>query len=247
MSDSLRRREFMKSVGLGTVAAALGGSAACAAQGGAAAGSPIAAAAAAADGYTLPPLPYGYDALEPFLGRQTLTLHHDKHHQGYVNGLNGVLSKLQAARTAGEYGAVKSLSRDLAFHGSGHVLHTIYWQSMRPGGRPLEGEFAAAVRRDFGSTEAFLQQFAAATKAVEASGWGVVAYEPIGDRVLVLQAEKHQDLTVWGVAPLLVCDVWEHAYYLDYQNRRGEYVDAFMGVADWGFAAERYMDARAEG
>jgi Fe-Mn family superoxide dismutase len=236
----------MKSVGLGTVAAALGGSAACAAQGGAAAGSPIAAAAAAADNYTLPPLPYGYDALEPFLGRQTLTLHHDKHHQGYVNGLNGVLGKLRDARAAGDYGDIKSLSRDLAFHGSGHVLHTMYWQSMRPGGRPLEGEFAAAVRGDFGSTEAFLQQFAAATKAVEASGWGVVAYEPIGDRVLVLQAEKHQDLTVWGVTPLLVCDVWEHAYYLDYQNRRGEYVDAFMGVADWGFAAERYTEARGE-
>jgi Fe-Mn family superoxide dismutase len=242
MRKSMGRRDFVKALGIGSVAAAAGGGTACSAL-----GTQRAAALAALGGmedgrYALPPLPYGYDALEPFLGEQTLRLHHDRHHQGYVNGLNATLEKLAAARAAADHSAIKHLSRDLAFHGSGHVLHTLFWNSMRPGGRALSGGLAGAVERDFGSKGAFLAQFAAATKAVEASGWGVVAYEPMGGKLLVLQAEKHQNLTVWGVAPLLVCDVWEHAYYLDYQNRRGEFVDGFLGVADWEFAGRRYAE-----
>ncbi|MFW6188921.1 MAG: superoxide dismutase [Planctomycetota bacterium] len=194
--------------------------------------------------YVLPDLPYDYDALEPFLGEQTLRLHHDKHHQGYVNGLNATLEKLQAARQAGDWSSIQSLSRDLAYHGSGAVLHAVFWNSMTPGGSPMEGELAEAVEQQYGSVGAFLDQFAAATKAVEASGWGVVAYEPVGERVLALQAEKHQNLAIWGVTPLLVCDVWEHAYYLDYQNRRGEFVDGFRTVANWNFADARYRAAR---
>jgi Fe-Mn family superoxide dismutase len=242
MGDALGRRDFMRAVGMGTMAAAISG---CAT--GAQASAAAAMTGAAGDHrYLLPPLPYDYDALEPFLGRQTLQLHHDRHHQGYVNGLNGALDSMAGARSSGDMSGIKHLSRDLAFHGSGHMLHTLYWQSMVPGGTALNGPLAQAVTQQFGSKEAFLNQFAAATKAVEASGWGVVAYEGMGDRVLVLQAEKHQDLTVWGVAPLLVCDVWEHAYYLDYQNRRGQYVDAFLGAANWEFAGRRYVMARGD-
>lgn len=242
MGDALDRRDFIRAVGMGTVAAAIGG---CAT--GAQTSAATAAMSAVGDHrYLLPALPYDYDALEPFLGRRTLQLHHD-HHQGYVNGLNSTLDSLAQARAKGDMSAIKHLSRDLAFHGSGHMLHTFYWQSMVPGGAALAGPLAETVERQFGSTEAFLGQFSAATKAVEASGWGVVAYEAMGDRVLVLQAEKHQDLTVWGVVPLLVCDAWEHAYYLDYQNRRGEYVDGFMGVANWQFAGRRYAMAHSEG
>jgi Fe-Mn family superoxide dismutase len=231
------RREFMKAAGVTSMAAAVGLGASCAsaAQAGMAGLLPV-----EDDEYGLPPLPYDYDALEPFLGEQTLRLHHDKHHQGYVNGLNSTLAKLAEARRAGNFGRIQALSRDLAFHGSGAVLHAIFWNSMTPGGTPLQGELAAAVERDFGSTGAFIDQFAAATKAVEASGWGVVAYEPVGGRVVVLQAENHQKLSIWGVVPLLVCDAWEHAYYLDYQNRRGEYVEGFKDVANWEFADARY-------
>jgi len=195
--------------------------------------------------YALPALPYAYDALAPFLSETTLRLHHDKHHNGYVNGLNRTLERLAAAREVGDYAAIKALSRDLAFHGSGHVLHTLYWQSMAPGGTALRGRLADAVKRDFSSPDAFLAQFAAACKATEASGWGVVAYEPLGRRVLILQAEKHQNLTVWGVTPLLVCDVWEHAYYVDYRNARSDYVDGFLAVADWASAGQRYVAALA--
>ncbi len=235
--EGMGRREFVKAAGLGTVAAATGLGVSCAS---AVHGASVGLLPVQNGEYGLPPLPYDYDALEPFLGRQTLMLHHDKHHQGYVNGLNSTLRQMAEARGKGDFSQVKALTRALAFHGSGAVLHALYWNSMTPGGKPLTGHLGEAVARDFGSSEVFLQQFASATKTVEASGWGVVAFEPMGRRVIVLQAEKHQDLTVWGVVPLLVCDVWEHAYYLDYQNRRAEYVDGFLGVADWGFADARY-------
>jgi len=189
--------------------------------------------------YVLPELPYDYNALEPLYDEATLRLHHDKHHAAYVAGLNANLQKLAAARKDGAYADVKALSRNVAFHGSGHVLHTLFWHSMTPGGAKPDGAFAQACVESFGSVEAMQAQFAAATKDVEASGWGVLAYEPLAGKLLVLQAERHQDLTVWGVTPLLVCDVWEHAYYLKYQNRRPEWVDAFMKLANWNFAAQR--------
>jgi Fe-Mn family superoxide dismutase len=241
MSGAMERRDFIKAVGVGSMAAVLGADVTHAA--------PMAMQAAGLlpvqDGkYVLPPLPYAYDALEPFLGKQTVTTHHDKHSQGYVNGLNSTLEELAAARAAGDFSNVRALSRDLAFNGSGAMLHAVYWNSMTPGGRPLAGPLAEAVARDFGSAEAFVKHLAAAAKAVEASGWGVVAFEPVARRVLVLEAEKHEDLAIWGVTPLLACDVWEHAYYLDYQNRRADYVDGFLKVANWDFANQRYVQAR---
>ncbi len=202
----------------------------------------VALAGTAFDGeqYTLPPLPYEADALGPHLDAETLTIHHDKHHAGYVRGLNGTLEKLTAARETGDYAKIKALSRALAFHGSGHVLHTLFWHSMTPGDGEPSPEFAAAVERDFGSVREMHVQFAAASKAVEGSGWGVLAYEPLGGKLLILQAEKHQNLSVWGAVPLLVCDVWEHAYYLSYQNRRADWVEGFMQMANWTFASERF-------
>lgn len=190
--------------------------------------------------YTLPDLPYGYDALEPFYDEQTLRIHHDKHHAGYVNGLNKTLAKIADVRQAGDYASIKALSRDLAFNGSGHILHTLFWHSMKPAGQNHEmpGELQSAFEAGFGSVDAGRAQFAAATKAVEASGWGVLAYEPVSQKLIVLQCEKHQNLTIWGVEPILVCDVWEHAYYLKYQNNRGQWVDNFMQLANWPFAAE---------
>lgn len=233
----LGRRDFIRTLGAGSVAAAVGGAGVSAQV---YREEKVFAEAVDDGAYALPPLPYEYDELEPFLGAETLRLHHDRHHQGYVNGLNATLEKLQEARESGDFGAVKHLSRDLAFHGSGHVLHTLFWSSMTPGSTLLEDELAVATQREFGSVTRFMEHFRAATRAVEGSGWGVLAYEPIADRLLVLQAEKHQNLTVWGVVPLLVCDVWEHAYYLDYQNRRGDYVNGFMEVANWDFANRLY-------
>ena len=195
--------------------------------------------------YTLPPLPYAYDALEPHIDKETLMIHHDKHHAGYVKKLNAALQKLSVARKSSDYSLIKHLSRDLAFNGSGHILHSLYWQSMSPKGeRKPKGELLAAIIKDFGSLKNFNDQFQSATKAVEGSGWGILCFEPLGNRLIILQAEKHQNLSIWNVYPLLVCDVWEHAYYLKYQNRRGEYIKNFMKIINWSTAENRYIEAK---
>jgi Fe-Mn family superoxide dismutase len=191
--------------------------------------------------YTLPPLPYGYEALEPYIDKQTVEIHHDKHHAAYVKGLNKALEKLAKARKEGDYDLIKHWSRELSFHGSGHLLHSMYWLNMAPkGGSGPTGKLMTAIKQDFGGIKEFLAQFKSAAISVEASGWGVLGYEPVAKRLIILQAEKHQNLTVWGVVPLLVCDVWEHAYYLKYQNKRADYVENFLKIINWGDVAQRY-------
>ncbi len=194
--------------------------------------------------YRLPPLPYAYNALEPLYDEKTLRIHHDKHHAAYVKGLNEALQKLEAARKANDYSSIQSLCGQLAFHGSGHLQHTLFWHSMSPGAPQVPPGLAVAMTRSFGSVQNAQSQFAAATKAVEGSGWGVLVYEPMADRLLILQCEKHQNLTIWNTVPLLVCDVWEHAYYLQYQNNRSDWVNNFMKLANWPFAAMRLEQVR---
>ncbi|MCC6444394.1 MAG: superoxide dismutase, partial [Armatimonadetes bacterium] len=193
----------------------------------------------------LPPLPYAYNALEPNMDEQTVKLHHDMHHKAYVDGLNNAEDKLAAAREAGDYALVKHWSRELAFHGSGHILHSIFWTNLAPnaGGEPT-GDLTEAVKKDFGSFERCKAQLVAVTVAVEGSGWGLLTYMPDQDRLLIMQAEKHQDLTQWGAVPLLVLDAWEHAYYLKYQNRRAEYVNNLFNLINWADVAARYEKAK---
>jgi superoxide dismutase, Fe-Mn family len=186
--------------------------------------------------YKLPDLPYPYNALEPYIDEQTMKLHHDKHHLAYVNGLNGALAKLKEAREKGDFGLVTGLSKLVAFHGSGHALHTIFWTVMCAHDKskePQDGKLAEQIKSDFGSIEAFKKHFSEAAKAVEGNGWAILAYEPLGKRLVVLQAENHQKLTFQGSVPLLVLDVWEHAYYLKYQNNRAGYVEAWWNVVNW--------------
>jgi Fe-Mn family superoxide dismutase len=197
--------------------------------------------------HELPPLPYAYDALEPYIDAQTMRLHHDIHHAGYVKGLNTAEERLAQAREASDFALIKHWSREAAFHGSGHLLHSIFWPNMIAASAAKsapEGALAEAIDRDFGSFDAFKAQFKAASNAVEGSGWGILAYRPADDSLVVLTAEKHQNLTQWGVIPLLVLDVWEHAYYLKYQNRRGEYVENFFNIINWDDVAKRYESAR---
>ncbi len=209
-------------------------------QGAAAATTPAAFEGAYENGeYRLPPLPYDYNALEPLYDEQTLRLHHDKHHAAYVKGFNEALQKMEAARRANDFGTIGALSLQAAFNGSGHVLHTLFWHSMSPDKPQMPASLTDAMNDSFGSVAGAQGQFAAATKAVEGSGWGVLVYEPMADKLLILPCEKHQNLTIWNTVPLLVCDVWEHAYYLQYQNNRGTWVDNFMKLANWSFAAAR--------
>lgn len=194
--------------------------------------------------YTLPPLPYDYDALEPHIDAQTMKLHHDIHHNGYVKGLNKAISGLEAARSSGsadDAGKIPNLTTALAFHGSGHALHTVFWSNMKKnGGGSPKGTLAGAINRDFGSLSNLQTQFNTAATKVQGSGWGMLAWEPLSGRMIVLGVEKHQNHTVFGCVPLLVIDVWEHAYYLKYQNKRGSYVNAFWNVVNWSNVAQRH-------
>jgi Fe-Mn family superoxide dismutase len=197
--------------------------------------------------YTLPDLPYAYNALEPYIDEQTMRLHHDKHHAAYVGGFNAALKRLEEARSKGDYAAIQAISKLLAFHGSGHTMHAIFWSVMCPHSQskePAEGELLAQMSKDFGSIENFKKHFSEAAKAVEGNGWAVLAYEPIGKRLLVLQAENHQKLTVQGSVPLLVLDVWEHAYYLKHQNNRAAYVDGWWNVVNWAEVEKRFAAAK---
>ena len=195
--------------------------------------------------HELPDLPYAYDALEPFLNEETMHLHHDKHHAGYVKGLNEAEEKIKATQEAGDLSAIRALCDALAFNYSGHLFHTLFWNNMSPdGGGEPEGELAAQINKDFGSFATFKAQFLAATNSVQGSGWGVLAWQPLGSQLVILQAEKHQNLAQWGVTPLLVLDVWEHAYYLQYQNRRPEFTEGFFDVINWDDGAARLAAAR---
>ncbi len=239
MDYDFTRRDVLKSVGIGAMAIGLGSfyGTAYAAEG-------ASKEAEKADTLTgeckLTPLPYAYDALEPIIDKQTLTIHHDKHHAGYVKGLNEAINKLAEARASGDFSLIKHWSKELAFNGSGHILHALYWGNMSLQGGEPDGNLLNNINKSFGGVDKFRLQFAAAAKSVEGSGWSVLVYEPFMGSLVILQAEKHQDLTLWGCYPLLVCDVWEHAYYLKYQNNRGEYVDNFMKIINWKEVARRY-------
>jgi len=195
--------------------------------------------------HSLMPLPYAYDALEPVIDEQTMRLHHDKHHAGYVKGLINAENKLAEARETGDYALIKHYEREAAFHGSGHILHSIFWENLSPnGGGEPKGDLAMAINKTFGNFEKFKAQMIAATNSVEGSGWGVLAYQVMFKDLVILQAEKHQNLTQWGAIPLLVIDVWEHAYYLKYQNRRAEFVQNIFNIINWKDVAARYDSAR---
>ncbi|MDZ7373337.1 MAG: superoxide dismutase [candidate division KSB1 bacterium] len=234
------RRNFLK-----TAPAAVGAAAAIVSGGGDPTAEDIFALPRDAQGnYLLPPLPYSYDALEPHIDAETMRLHHDLHHAGYVKGLNDALATLQKCLETGDHTAAAQAAQKAAFHGSGHVLHSIFWTNMSPkGGGEPEGDLARRIAAEFRSFEAFKSQFVSVANSVEGSGWGVLGYHQGLRRLLILQAEKHQNLTIWGVIPLLVVDVWEHAYYLRYQNRRGEYLKAFFNVIDWENVAARLRAA----
>ena len=190
--------------------------------------------------HTLPALPYPYNALEPHYDEATLKLHHGKHHQAYVDGLNKAEDKLQEARTSGDFALIKHWERELAFHGSGHLLHSLFWANMTPNGQgEPQGKLLELINESFGSLDAFKKQFSAAAAAVEGSGWALLVQSAEFGGLRILTIEKHQDITLIGAIPLLTVDVWEHAYYLKYQNRRAEWIAAWWNIVNWDDVAGR--------
>ena len=195
--------------------------------------------------YVLPDLDYDFGALEPHYSARVLELHHDKHHKAYVDGLNATIDKLAAARAADDLGAIVGLEKTLAFNLSGHVLHTLFWKNLTPGGRDRPtGELASAIDEHFGSFDVFHKQLSSAAATVQGSGWGALTWEPLGERLFIEQIYDHQGNVGQGGVPLLVIDAWEHAYYLQYENRRADYVAAIWNLIDWDDVATRFDRAR---
>ena len=197
--------------------------------------------------YVLPELSYDYAALEPHISARIMELHHSKHHAAYVAGANAALEQLAEARSSNSFGAINKLEKDLAFHLGGHINHSIFWTNLTANGseRP-SGELAAAIDEFFGSFEAFQAHFSAASLGIQGSGWGILSWDPVGSRLIIQQLFDQQANTAQGTIPLLQLDMWEHAFYLDYQNVKADYVKAFWNIVNWDNVAERFAAARAQ-
>ena len=196
--------------------------------------------------HQLPRLPYAFNALEPVISSRLLQIHHDQHHKAYVEGLNKAELKLMEARQRRDFALIKHWERELAFHGSGHILHCIYWKSMAPIRNRWETPGAETIKHImsyFGTLAAFWEQFTAAAINVEASGWALLVWQSAWGRLEILTVEKHQDFYQVGSIPILVMDVWEHAYYLDYQNKRKDYVTAWGQLVNWHEVERRLLMA----
>ena len=186
--------------------------------------------------YALPQLPYGYDELQPHISQEQLTLHHQKHHQAYVNSANAILEKLDKARKEGTDFDVKATLKELSFHIGGHLLHSLFWTNIAPsgkgGGKP-KGTLGIALEKEFGSFERFKKEFSMAATSVEGSGWAALSFCRQTNRPIIMQIEKHNTNVYPMFTILMVIDVWEHAYYLDYKNERAKFVDAFWNIVNW--------------
>ena len=196
--------------------------------------------------FKLPPLPYLEEALQPHLDGRTLRIHHMKHHALHVIRLNKALEQLHEAREKNDFKNIQALTRAMTVHAAGHVNHTCYFAGMAPvgrgGGTEPAGEFAQRINRDFGSYEKFKAQFTAAALSIDGNGWVVLAYNPEPlDRLFIMQLTQDQNLAALGMIPLVMIDMWEHAYYLKYQYKRDEYVAAWWDVVTWKGAAKRYV------
>lgn len=195
--------------------------------------------------HTLPPLRYPYNALEPVISEETLRIHHGKHHAKYVADLNRAEINAQSMRTSNFFDIINLIQQRLAFNGSGHILHSIYWTVMTypdKGGAPGKAT-SGMIDLYFGSYEKFKAQFIQGAIQVSGSGWCILGYNPFFRRLEILQVEKHENMTQWGIMPILVCDIWEHAYYLQYQNKRDEYVNSWMRLINWEEVEARLLAA----
>lgn len=194
--------------------------------------------------FKLPPLGYAYDALAPAYSAELLELHYAGHHRAYVDGVNKALEGLTEMRGKGDFARINQLQQDLAFHYSGHLLHSLFWRNLEPNaGAPPSGQLESRIRSAFGSTDAFRRQFGAAGAALQGSGWVALTLDPVQETLLVEQFHDHENRSAAGTVPLLVMDMWEHAYYLQYRNKKDRWIAAFWDLVNWDDVARRLENA----
>jgi Fe-Mn family superoxide dismutase len=196
--------------------------------------------------YSLPNLPYRYNDLEPHISEEQLTIHHQKHHQAYVNGANAIFEKLERTRKDGVNLDMKATLKELSFHIGGHVLHSLFWENLASAGRGGGGEpqdkLAEAIKGEFGSFERFKKEFTQATLSIEGSGWTALVLDEKTQRLLIMQIEKHNLDIYPDCRILLVLDFWEHAYYIDYKNEKPRFVEAFWSLVNWEKVGKRFKN-----
>jgi Fe-Mn family superoxide dismutase len=195
--------------------------------------------------YTLPELGYDYSALEPHISARIMELHHSKHHQAYVTGANATLDAMAEARANDNFANLPKLQKDLAFNLGGHVNHSVFFRNLAADGGEASGELLAALAEYFGSYEAFTKHFTAAAMGIQGSGWAYLAWDSLGSRMVIGQMYDQQGNLPMGSIPLLMLDMWEHAFYLDYVNVKADYVKAFWNIVNWEYVARRFESVRA--
>lgn len=192
-------------------------------------------------------LPYPVNALEPYYSKETLMLHYDVLYTGYVDNTNKTQEKLDKARESNNFENIKCLEKDLSFFGSGAILHELFFENLGPAiPTSPDIKLMEQINKDFGSYDKFKEQFTSSAKVVEASGWNLLVWVPNFKKLEILQCEKHQNLTLWGCEPLLVLDMWEHSYYLQYKTKRDEYIKAFWNIVNWNVVNKRFSNNRSE-
>ena len=188
-------------------------------------------------------LPYPLNALEPYYSKETLDLHYNVLYKGYVDNTNKTQEQLKNARSTNDFSNIKCLEKNLSFFGSGAILHELFFKNIGPAIPTSPSvELMEQITKDFESYDKFKKQFEAAAAQVEASGWCILVWVPKWNKLEILQCEKHQDLTLWGCKPLLVLDMWEHSYYLQYKTKRPEYINAFWNILNWNIVNKRFME-----
>lgn len=199
--------------------------------------------------YKLPTLPYDLNALEPVISAEIMNLHYNKHHKAYVDNLNKALEQSRDAECKGDLQAMIALQKAIKFNGGGHINHSIFWTNLAPqkngGGAPPNGKLAEAIHQQWGSLDKFIEQFNTRTIAIQGSGWGWLGYCKTSKRLEIATCKNQDPLSTEGLVPLLGVDVWEHAYYLQYKNVRGDYVKAIWSIVNWKNVAERFAAASA--
>ncbi|RNL64902.1 superoxide dismutase [Nocardioides marmoriginsengisoli] len=197
--------------------------------------------------YALPDLPYDYAALEPYISGQIMELHYSKHHQTYVNGINTAVEQLAEARENETFGNLGTLEKNLAFHLGGHVNHSVFWPNMSPeGGDKPTGDLADAIDGFFGSFDKFRAHFEANAMSVQGSGWSVLTWDMVAQKMYVIQHFDHQGNVPICMVPLLMLDMWEHAYYLQYKNDKATFVKQWWNIVNWADVDRRYQLARTQ-
>ncbi|MQA61851.1 MAG: superoxide dismutase [Actinophytocola sp.] len=198
--------------------------------------------------YELPDLDYDYGALEPHVSGEINELHHSKHHATYVKGANDTMDKLEAARDAGDYGSIVGLETTLAFHLAGHANHVVWWKILSPeGGDKPTGELASAIDESFGSFDKFQAHYNAVATTIQGNGWAALSWDPLAKKLIIQQLRDHHNNMALPTVPILMTDMWEHAFYLQYKNVKPDYAKALWNVYNWAEISKRFDNAVAGG